>query len=159
MYSSDAKVDWKAPINSQVSLFDCATPGTLPSLNRHCVVLALRAARATGCTVARRLLFDRKHYEHWDLPAGYQITQKREPIGINGLIEISPNRIIGIKQIHLEQVSLIKGQYISYIIIICFVITGLGKIILRINWVDGRFEQGRRRINRTCLRTRTVIPS
>lgn len=94
-------------MNSQVALFDCATPGTLPALNRQCVVLALRAARATGCTVARRLLFDRKHYEHWDLPAGYQITQKREPLGIDGKIALLPGgtRTIRIKQIHLEQVS------------------------------------------------------
>ena len=109
--SADAKVDWKAPINSNVSLFDCAAPGTLPSINPLCVTLALRAVRATGCTVARRLLFDRKHYEHWDLPAGYQITQKREPLGINGRIDLLTGRSIKIKQIHLEQVTALYMEY------------------------------------------------
>lgn len=102
---TDAKVEWKAPINSRVALFDCATPGTLPKLNSQCVKLAILAARATNCNLASKLIFDRKHYEHWDLPAGYQITQKRLPLATGGAITIDQNRKIKIKQIHLEQVK------------------------------------------------------
>lgn len=101
----EARTDRKAPINSQVHLFDCGTPGTLPRLNWDCVRLALRAAQHTNCSIAPVLRFDRKHYEYWDLPAGYQITQKRLPIGLNGHIELFNGRIINLKQIHLEQVK------------------------------------------------------
>ena len=87
-----------------MAFFDSATPGTLPQLNSQCVKLAILAARATNCKISSQLLFDRKHYEHWDLPAGYQITQKRLPLGLDGSIYINQNRKIRIKQIHLEQV-------------------------------------------------------
>ena len=108
-----AKVDWKASPNSQVTPFDCGTPGTLPDLNWHCIELAIRAALITNSTISTKLLFDRKHYEHWDLPAGYQITQHRQPLATNGYIEIGLDyddvgglnkRKIGIKQIQIEQV-------------------------------------------------------
>jgi aspartyl-tRNA(Asn)/glutamyl-tRNA(Gln) amidotransferase subunit B len=88
-----------------VDFFDSATPGTMPHLNSQCVKLAIRAARATNCKLSTQLIFDRKHYNHWDLPAGYQITQKRWPLGLDGSILISQNRKIRIKQIHLEQVN------------------------------------------------------
>lgn len=107
-----ARVDWKASPNSQVSPFDCGTPGTLPDLNWHCIELAIRAALITNSTISSKLLFDRKHYEHWDLPAGYQITQHRQPLATNGYIEIGLDgvesnkrkRKVRIKQIHVEQV-------------------------------------------------------
>lgn len=89
-----------------MAFFDSATPGTLPQLNTHCVKLAILAARATKCTLSPKLLFDRKHYEYWDLPTGYQITQKRLPLGLNGSIPINHEREIKIKQLHLEQVKL-----------------------------------------------------
>lgn len=108
--------DWKAPINSQVAHFDRATPGTLPLLNWQCVKLALRAAHMTKCTLAPKLVFDRKHYRHWDLPAGYQITQKRFPLGINGLIHL-PDRDIRIKQIHIEQVTYRVYSYYKFILL------------------------------------------
>ena len=101
----DAKIDWKAPINSKVAIFDSATPGTLPQLNSQCVKLAIRAARAINCKLSPWVIFDRKHYEHWDLPAGYQITQKRMPLGLDGTISINSTRKIRVKQIHLEQVN------------------------------------------------------
>jgi aspartyl-tRNA(Asn)/glutamyl-tRNA(Gln) amidotransferase subunit B len=101
-------VDWRAVMNSQVALFDSATPGTMPRLNWECVKLALRAALIFNCTtIAPRLLFDRKHYDYWDLPAGYQITQHRQPLAKNGHVTLnsSHNINIRIRQIHLEQVK------------------------------------------------------
>lgn len=97
-------MDWRAPINSNVHLFDKATPGTLPFLNLDSVRLAVRAARHLHCTIAPVLRFDRKHYGYWDLPAGYQITQHRLPLGINGHLKVN-DKLINLKQIHLEQVT------------------------------------------------------
>lgn len=67
--------------------------------------MALRAAIAFNCDISEKLEFDRKHYDYYDLPAGYQITQHRKPLGIKGWIHLTEERKIGIKQIHLEQVS------------------------------------------------------
>ena len=49
----------------------------MPQLQPGAVRAALKAALALRCTVAPHLVFDRKHYFYADLPAGYQITQKR----------------------------------------------------------------------------------
>lgn len=73
-------------VNNCVSLFDAATPGTLPVLNRKCVELGLITALALSCNVNEVSMFDRKHYFYADLPAGYQITQQRAPLANNGII-------------------------------------------------------------------------
>ncbi|XP_055586943.1 glutamyl-tRNA(Gln) amidotransferase subunit B, mitochondrial [Uranotaenia lowii] len=83
---SGAEVSFGAPINSCVSLFDASVPGTLPALNRRCVEQAIRTALALGCRIAPVSSFDRKHYFYADLPAGYQITQQREPLARGGLL-------------------------------------------------------------------------
>ena len=69
--------------NTQVSLFDASTPGTLPVINKKAVELALKAALALNCQINEVSTFDRKHYFYADLPAGYQITQQRRPLGWN----------------------------------------------------------------------------
>lgn len=80
-------------------------PGTLPALNSECLALALRAALAMNCQIAKELEFDRKHYDYYDLPSGYQITQHRKPLATNGWLPLSSGRKIAIKQIHMEQVG------------------------------------------------------
>ena len=40
-----------APVNSRVSLFDAAVPGTLPALNRRCVEAGILTALALNCRV------------------------------------------------------------------------------------------------------------
>jgi len=67
-------------------LLDIALPGTLPVLNRECLSLALKAARALKGTIPPFIRFDRKHYFYHDLPIGYQITQKDFPIMTNGIL-------------------------------------------------------------------------
>ncbi|KAI0068540.1 Glutamyl-tRNA amidotransferase B subunit [Artomyces pyxidatus] len=90
--------------NAHVSAFDAAFPGTLPRLNPICVDLALRTAIALKSDVQRRSTFDRKHYFYSDLPAGYQITQRYEPIARGGVLHLSSSEIaVGIEQIQLEQ--------------------------------------------------------
>lgn len=73
-------------------------PGAMPTLNSEAVRLGLRVAQSLRCTVADTLCFDRKHYAYPDLPKGYQITQKRFPLGINGVFGG-----VRIQDIHLEE--------------------------------------------------------
>ena len=45
-----------APVNSRVSLFDAAIPGTLPALNKRCVEAGILTALALNCRVCTILL-------------------------------------------------------------------------------------------------------
>ncbi|XP_043287532.1 glutamyl-tRNA(Gln) amidotransferase subunit B, mitochondrial [Venturia canescens] len=112
---SGASTNFGMPINSCVSLFDCATPGTLPVLNRRCVEAGVLTALALSCNLNEISLFDRKHYFYADLPAGYQITQQRQPLAVDGTFNFrvyTPGihkepylKSSKIKQIQLEQDS------------------------------------------------------
>ncbi|XP_054418492.1 glutamyl-tRNA(Gln) amidotransferase subunit B, mitochondrial isoform X1 [Pteronotus mesoamericanus] len=112
---SGSQVLFAAPPNSLVSFFDASLPGTLPVLNRRCVEAAVMTGLALNCHINKKSLFDRKHYFYADLPAGYQITQQRLPIAVNGSLTYSVcagtkrnqviNKTVRIKQIQLEQDS------------------------------------------------------
>uniref|UniRef100_A0A3Q3IJ96 Glutamyl-tRNA(Gln) amidotransferase subunit B, mitochondrial n=1 Tax=Monopterus albus TaxID=43700 RepID=A0A3Q3IJ96_MONAL len=112
---SSSPVCFLAPPNSLVSFFDASLPGTLPVLNRRCVEAAVMTGLALDCTINRKSLFDRKHYFYADLPAGYQITQQRRPIAVDGMLTYSLlggikrsqviKKNVHIKQIQLEQDS------------------------------------------------------
>ncbi|KAL3996635.1 zinc finger and BTB domain-containing protein 17 [Sarotherodon galilaeus] len=112
---SGAPVRFSAPPNSLVSFFDASLPGTLPVLNKRCVEAAVMTGLALNCAINRKSLFDRKHYFYADLPAGYQITQQRLPIAVDGVLTYSllggkkRNQVmrknVTIKQIQLEQDS------------------------------------------------------
>uniref|UniRef100_A0A673MRR3 Glutamyl-tRNA(Gln) amidotransferase subunit B, mitochondrial n=1 Tax=Sinocyclocheilus rhinocerous TaxID=307959 RepID=A0A673MRR3_9TELE len=112
---SGSHVRFLAPPNSLVSHFDASLPGTLPVLNRRCVEAAVLTGLALNCTINRKSLFDRKHYFYADMPAGYQITQQRVPIAVNGMLVYSyfegrrrdqvVTKSVKIKQIQLEQDS------------------------------------------------------
>lgn len=83
---SGAQNTFGGVVNNCVSLFDAATPGTLPVLNRKCVELGIMTALALSCKVNEVSTFDRKHYFYADLPTGYQITQQRNPLASDGVI-------------------------------------------------------------------------
>lgn len=112
---SGSQVHFAAPPNSLVSFFDASLPGTLPVLNRRCVEAAVMTGLALNCSINKKSLFDRKHYFYADLPAGYQITQQRLPVAVNGSLSYSfcvggkknqmVTRTVRIKQIQLEQDS------------------------------------------------------
>ncbi|CAK5060765.1 unnamed protein product [Meloidogyne enterolobii] len=103
--------------NCHVSIFDSAIPGTLPRLNSSCIHKSLLAAVLLNCQVAEFCRFDRKHYLYPDLPLGYQITQKANPIAKNGYFNFYVNstdeeddsvyyqKSVGIEQIQLEMDS------------------------------------------------------
>uniref|UniRef100_A0A7M4ENZ8 Glutamyl-tRNA(Gln) amidotransferase subunit B, mitochondrial n=1 Tax=Crocodylus porosus TaxID=8502 RepID=A0A7M4ENZ8_CROPO len=96
---SGSQVQFIAPPNSLVSFFDASLPGTLPVLNRRCVEAAVMTGLALSCSINKKSLFDRKHYFYADLPAGYQITQQRLPIAVNG--NLSYTFCVGAKQSQL----------------------------------------------------------
>lgn len=103
--------------NSCVSLVDVAHPGTLPTINKEVINQGLRAALLLNCTINKTMHFDRKNYFYPDLPKGYQITQARTPIGINGYITLDSGKRIGIHDIHLEEdtAKSIHGENESYL--------------------------------------------
>ena len=72
-----------------IAPFDYGIPGSLPRLNQEALQQAIKACLLLGCTrMASKCLFDRKHYLAADLPAGYQITQYRMPLGMNGALRV-----------------------------------------------------------------------
>src|SRR5215831_383582 len=110
---SDAKLFSGAPTtfgadpNTQVSLVDAAMPGMLPVINEYCVEQAVRTGLGLNAAINLRSVFDRKNYFFPDLPAGYQISQYKQPIVGEGEIEIDlpdgKTRKVGIERLHLEQ--------------------------------------------------------
>ncbi|KAM4023839.1 glutamyl-tRNA(Gln) amidotransferase subunit B, mitochondrial-like, partial [Anomaloglossus baeobatrachus] len=70
---------------------------------------------ALNCTINKKSLFDRKHYFYADLPAGYQITQQRLPIAVDGILTYRyqlgaswnqmVTKCVRIKQVQLKQDS------------------------------------------------------
>ncbi|KAJ1985835.1 hypothetical protein H4R33_003729 [Dimargaris cristalligena] len=83
--SSSSGVEPFAP-NRQVTLVDAAFPGVLPRLNADGLAKAVQAVTALGGQVQTVSRFDRKQYFYPDLPTGYQITQRGQPIGLGGRV-------------------------------------------------------------------------
>ncbi|MBM3490450.1 MAG: Asp-tRNA(Asn)/Glu-tRNA(Gln) amidotransferase subunit GatB [Alphaproteobacteria bacterium] len=106
LFSGAATAFGAAP-NAQVSLVDAAMPGMLPVINRVCVEQAVKTGLGLAAEINRVSVFDRKNYFYPDLPAGYQISQYKQPIVGKGrlLIDLADGttREVGITRLHLEQ--------------------------------------------------------
>ena len=107
---SRALAGYGGPTNSQVTLFDASTPGTLPVINKHAVELALKAALALNCNINPISYFDRKHYFYGDLPAGYQITQQRKPIAFDGHLDFNVLKSGTVSETSLKRANIIQLQ-------------------------------------------------
>jgi len=90
--------------NSQVGLWELGYLGTLPLLNPNCIELALKLALVSQMKVNHLIIFDRKIYNYYDLPKGYQITQYRKPLANDGFLPIITP--FGIKNIPLKSIQL-----------------------------------------------------
>src|SRR6202008_2545070 len=77
---SGAPTQFGAEPNTQVTLVDAAMPGMLPVINRFCVEQAVRTGLGLKAKINLVSVFDRKNYFYPDLPAGYQISQYKNPI-------------------------------------------------------------------------------
>ena len=104
---SGAAVGFGAGPNEQVSLVDAAMPGMLPVINRYCVEQAVRAGLGLKAQINTWSRFDRKNYFYPDLPAGYQISQYKDPIVGEGEVEVEKDDgstfMVRIERLHLEQ--------------------------------------------------------
>ncbi|KAL2016203.1 hypothetical protein VTK56DRAFT_4060 [Thermocarpiscus australiensis] len=110
---SPAATSFNDAPNSHVALFDAAIPGSQPLFQPETLIPAVRAALALNCAIQPVSRFDRKHYFHWDQPAGYQITQYYHPFARDGRVVlhardgIAPqdgDRVeVGIRQVQMEQ--------------------------------------------------------
>ena len=92
--------------NSLTNVIDLGYPGTLPTLNKEVVNLAIKAATVINCKIRREMHFDRKNYFYPDNSKNYQITQARTPIGYDGYVEIEINgtkKKIEIEEMHIEE--------------------------------------------------------
>ena len=104
---SGAAIDFGADPNTQVSLVDAAMPGMLPVINRHCIEQAVKTGLGLKAQINLYSVFDRKNYFYADLPAGYQISQYKQPIVGEGVVTLDlkdgVTREVGIERLHLEQ--------------------------------------------------------
>jgi aspartyl-tRNA(Asn)/glutamyl-tRNA(Gln) amidotransferase subunit B len=104
---SGAAVGFGAGPNEQVSLVDAAMPGMLPVINQFCVEQAVRAGLGLKAKINTWSRFDRKNYFYPDLPAGYQISQYKDPIVGEGEVEVERDDgsmfTVRIERLHLEQ--------------------------------------------------------
>ena len=94
------------PPNSATCPVCIGMPGVLPVMNRTAFGLALRAALALNCEVARFTKWDRKNYYYPDLPKNYQISQYDLPFSSDGWLEVATpagTKKVGIIRAHLEE--------------------------------------------------------
>jgi aspartyl-tRNA(Asn)/glutamyl-tRNA(Gln) amidotransferase subunit B len=103
---SGASTEFGGEPNSHVSLVDAAMPGMLPVLNEACVAQAVRTGLGLEARINLFSVFDRKNYFYPDLPQGYQISQYKQPIVGEGVVEVDVDGEtikVGIERLHLEQ--------------------------------------------------------
>ena len=104
---SGASTEFGKDPNHNVSLVDAAMPGMLPVINQTCIKQAIKSGIALNAEINKYSVFDRKNYFYADLPQGYQISQYKYPIVVEGSLKITDingeDKVIGIERIHLEQ--------------------------------------------------------
>jgi aspartyl-tRNA(Asn)/glutamyl-tRNA(Gln) amidotransferase subunit B len=104
---SGASAEFGAEPNAHVSFVDAAMPGMLPVINRYCVEQAVKTGLGLKAKINKRSTFDRKNYFYPDLPAGYQISQYKEPVVGEGVVIVDmpggKSFSVEIERLHLEQ--------------------------------------------------------
>ncbi len=104
---SGAATAFGAGPNEHVSLVDAAMPGMLPVINRYCVEQAVKTGLGLKAQINHASRFDRKNYFYPDLPQGYQISQFKDPVVGEGVLEVERDDgtrfKVGIERLHLEQ--------------------------------------------------------
>jgi aspartyl-tRNA(Asn)/glutamyl-tRNA(Gln) amidotransferase subunit B len=94
------------PPNSATCPVCIGMPGVLPVMNRTAFELALKAATALNCEIARFTKWDRKNYYYPDLPKNYQISQYDLPFSHDGYLDIetaADKKRVRIIRVHLEE--------------------------------------------------------
>ncbi len=78
-------------------------PGALPYINEEAINSCMKIGLALGCSVSPKSLFERKNYFYPDLAKGYQISQYRWPLCINGQLTLDNGKVIRINRAHQEE--------------------------------------------------------
>lgn len=105
MFAS-SQVNFNSAQNTNIDAMALALPGSLPTVNKKGVELAILACNGLNMTIDKLLRFDRKSYFYSDLPKGFQITQNFFPIGREGSLEINVNgktKKVEIERLHIEE--------------------------------------------------------
>ncbi len=106
--------------NINVAPVDLGLPGILPLANKEGVRKALKTAMALHCDLPDEIIFDRKNYYYADLPKGYQITQNKKPVGLNGYLDVIVNgkvKRVTLQDVHLEEDTASLEHYPKYSLI------------------------------------------
>jgi len=94
---------WEKEPNTVTCPVCLGLPGALPVPNEEAMKKAQILGLALGCTLNEKSRFDRKHYFYPDLPKGYQISQYKQPLCIEGLVELNSGFKAEIERVHLEE--------------------------------------------------------
>lgn len=82
-------------------------PGALPFTNQEAIEKCMKIGLALNCTIADESLFERKNYFYPDLAKGYQVSQYRWPLCVNGSIEVTgkdgKKSLVRINRAHQEE--------------------------------------------------------
>lgn len=92
--------------NSKTCPICAGFPGSLPVVNEKILEYAIRAGLALNCHIQKLNIFDRKSYFYPDLGKGYQISQLKYPIALNGYLDIEVDgktKRVNINRIHMEE--------------------------------------------------------
>lgn len=106
--------------NTFIDPLTLGLPGTLPTLNREAVDLALMFGLALNCDVSGFTQFHRKNYFYPDAPKNFQLSQYDRPIARDGYLDVPLENGEGgrvrIKRAHLEDDAgkLLHPDYAPY---------------------------------------------
>lgn len=78
-------------------------PGALPYINKQAIEGCIKIGLALNCKISPTSLFERKNYFYPDLPKGFQISQYRWPLCINGQLILDSGQTIRINRVHQEE--------------------------------------------------------
>ncbi len=81
-------------------------PGVLPYINEAAIDDCIKIGLVLNCKISEKSIFERKNYFYPDLPKGYQISQYRWPLCVDGWMEVEGldgSRRIRINRAHQEE--------------------------------------------------------